>query len=780
AGLVPRLRMRERWTVLSSRPGVDPFMAVARSILPVEDRALGSDASDLAHDLQDQPALLACRLATLAAASESRVLLFVDQLEEIFTQGVPAPERERFFTMLALAADDPLEPVRVIYTIRDDYLGRVSSVQSVFVLGPLDETRLRRVITSPLDRLGYAFDAPGIVDEMLAEVRDSSAALPLLQFACRALWDARDVSRRLLLESSYRSQGGVAGALARHADVVLAGMVAEDQRVSRQILTRLVVGANARRIVDRDELLAELPASAASVLDRLLTARLLVLHRTLDERDTSIEIAHESLLSMWTRLARWLEESGEERRLLMELDEAVSFWERRGRRSEETWSIEEIRAVRRRAESLEIRLPDRVLEFFARGQRRADASRRRTRARWIAVAIVAATLLITALALADVFRRQRDAAEQQAAALRLARGNLGRVELTLEAFDWIDGRSVPVPISELPDLQLRLYAPAGDDVRRPGEPVPDELVTITRDRIEAPGGTAFLRIDGRGRGLDRCAASWVRLIALPGYADRDSLRRITITIPTCQASLAQTVHIPEGEFIYGGPGLTPTQRPEYAQPEHQARLAGFRIDATEVSNAKFAMFSKHAQFSGYAVPVYPSDAVLRHAGAPDSPVAGIDAHDAEAYCRFMGKRLPTDHEWTKAARGGLVIDGRPNPEPRRLYPWGRELARACVNLDGEGDPYAWMAPVTALECGASPYGVLNMAGNAAEWIARDGQTDDEPLRVVRGGAANSPLELEQVTTVFRNLREARIVDFATGVRCVIDEDLQEGSVWQKH
>src|SRR5690606_33477927 len=160
-------------------------------------------------------------------------------LEEIFTQGVPAPERERFFTMLALAADDPLEPVRVIYTIRDDYLGRVSSVQSVFVLGPLDETRLRRVITSPLDRLGYAFDAPGIVDEMLAEVRDSSAALPLLQFACRALWDARDVSRRLLLESSYRSQGGVAGALARHADVVLAGMVAEDQRVSRQILTRL-------------------------------------------------------------------------------------------------------------------------------------------------------------------------------------------------------------------------------------------------------------------------------------------------------------------------------------------------------------------------------------------------------------------------------------------------------------------------------------------------------------------------------------------------------------
>lgn len=785
AGLVPRLRLRERWTVISLRPGHSPMAALAHAIVAASEGAR-ADADEsggsarLAAELRAQPALLGFRLATLAAATESHCLLVVDQLEELFTQGASAKEQEAFLAVLASAADDPREPVRVTYTIRDDHLGRIPSVESIFVLGPLGDVHLRRVIMGPLERLGYGFDVPELVDEMVAEARASAVALPLIQFACRALWDARDPTRRLLLESAHRAQGGVAGALARHADAVLGGMNEEEQRVSRQMLTRLVVGTNARRTVERSELLSELPGAAATVLDRLLSSRLLALHRTPGQDDAGIEIAHESLLTSWGRLARWLEESGEERRLLAELEEAAAFWERRGRRAEETWEVEEIWGARRRAAALALRLPERVERFLVEGEQRAQAQRRRVRRRLIAVLGIAGVVATAAVVLADVFRRQRDAVEEQTAELRLAAADQGEVELVLEAFDWVDDRPHIVPVSELPELAFRLYAPRRDDPHLPGEPLPDAQVRITTDRIEAPGGPAFLRIEGRGREGERCAASWIRLTALPGYAERGTPQRIELMVPTCQASLARTVHIPAGDFIYMGPGSPPTRHENYVQPERIIALEGFYIDEVEVSNAMFEVFTAHAGITGYPPKrSYPTD-ILERAGEPDSPATSVDAFEAAAFCRFMGKRLPTEYEWTKAARGGLVVDGRPNLEPRRLHPWGGEPRPACVNQEGERDGYPWIAPVTALGCGASPYGVLNLVGNVAEWMARTQQTDTEQLRVVRGGAVDSPPEEEQVTTVFRNPREARHFDFTIGIRCAADEDSEKGSSWQEH
>jgi formylglycine-generating enzyme required for sulfatase activity len=91
-----------------------------------------------------------------------------------------------------------------------------------------------------------------------------------------------------------------------------------------------------------------------------------------------------------------------------------------------------------------------------------------------------------------------------------------------------------------------------------------------------------------------------------------------------------------------------------------------------------------------------------------------------------------------------------------------------------------MAPVTAFPCGASPYGVLNLVGNVDEWLARTDQTDDTPMRMVRGGAADSPPALEHGTTVHRNAREARSFSFGSGVRCALDDDEERGSTWERH
>jgi formylglycine-generating enzyme required for sulfatase activity len=177
------------------------------------------------------------------------------------------------------------------------------------------------------------------------------------------------------------------------------------------------------------------------------------------------------------------------------------------------------------------------------------------------------------------------------------------------------------------------------------------------------------------------------------------------------------------------------------------------------------------------VPAYPGYGVLGRAHEPSMPVTAIDAYTAEAFCRFMGKRLPGDLEWAKAARGGLVLRGAPNPSPRRLYPWGEVWDSRCANIDGTADGHRWMSPVGGLPCGASPYGVLDLAGNAAEWISREGQNDrDAALRVVRGGSVDSPLEREQATTVFRNAREGRYFEFSTGVRCMTTT-VKENESW---
>ena len=96
--------------------------------------------------------------------------------------------------------------------------------------------------------------------------------------------------------------------------------------------------------------------------------------------------------------------------------------------------------------------------------------------------------------------------------------------------------------------------------------------------------------------------------------------------------------------------------------------------------------------------------------------------------------------------------------------------RACVNLDGKGDPYPWAAPVTSMSCGRSPYGIFHMAGNLQEWISRDGQLDRaNPLHILRGGATDATPASDVATTIFRNPRPPRTANYSNGFRCVIED-----------
>ena len=775
-GVVPRLRARERWLVIAFRPGADPIGALAQQLVGLStDSPRGPEiaawAESMRADLVAAPTVLAAHVTSLARARDVRVLVAVDQLEEVFTQA-SAVDRDRFLAMLLAAADDPLEPVRVTFTVRDDFLGAVAGIRALFVVQRLERDALRRAVTGPLARYRYDFDDPTVVDDVLAEVGSTEVAdLPLLQFACRTLWDGRDRERRLLRRATYVDMGGVAGALARHAERALGELVPEERKIARLVLLQLVTRTT-RRTVARARLVESVGPGAGSVLDRLIAARLLVQRGAVDgeQAGASVEIAHESLIATWGQLARWLDESREERRVLDDLGDAAALWDRRGRRDEDTWPHDDLVAARHRAAQLELALPAAIDDFLVAGERRHGGQQRRRR-RYLISAIASGGVV---LAIAAILITRYLAREQ------LIRANLGTLDIALAPYNWDGANATPADASTLPLLRIRLYQASGSDANEPGAPFPDPLIDIGAPRraatelqwhVQAPGGIVFLEIEGRGALGEVCAPSWVRIRDFPGYASVDAANIARIDIPTCQATRYGMVDIDAGPFIYGGPGEPASalygSDADYTEPERELDLDDFAMDRTEVANGAYAPFARMEHLTGYVAPVYASDEMHLHDGDPDYPVAEVDSFSASAYCRYLGKRLPSDYQWVKAARGGETVHGVPNPHPRRIYPWGTSFRPLCTNYDGSADGYAWVAPVDAMTCGASPYGILNLAGNVQEWIDRAGQVDmDNPLHAMRGGAADSPLEREQTTTIFKNHRDGRRFDFSVGFRCV--------------
>ena len=191
----------------------------------------------------------------------------------------------------------------------------------------------------------------------------------------------------------------------------------------------------------------------------------------------------------------------------------------------------------------------------------------------------------------------------------------------------------------------------------------------------------------------------------------------------------EMVVVPAGKFIFGKPGAT-----------KEISLPAFAIDKYEVTNKQYAKFNLDHKYGK---------------GGDNYPVTMVSIADASAHCEALDKRLPTEQEWEKAARG---TDGR-------IYPWGNEFDKVlCITKENaavEGQP-AIIAPVGSCEKGKSPYGAMDMAGNVWEWTS----TYNERYSVLRGG---SFFEGRESSTTFSFLLS--IPDDAkdyVGFRCVKD------------
>jgi hypothetical protein len=216
------------------------------------------------------------------------------------------------------------------------------------------------------------------------------------------------------------------------------------------------------------------------------------------------------------------------------------------------------------------------------------------------------------------------------------------------------------------------------------------------------------------------------------------------------------VHVPDGEFLMGS-DASPYS---FERPEHIVYLDAYWIDQTEVSNTQYR---RCVEAEVCAAPKSWEDP---NSNADDQP-ALVAWEAAQAYCEWVGGRLPTEAEWEKAARG---TDGR-------RWPWGNEFEPGRANLSGEEDGYTGTSPVGVFPDGASPYGLLDMAGNAAEWVSDwwdPEYYDRSPARnptgpaggdekVIRGSIANAGGGPEKCRCV---ARFSRATSDEVGFRCV--------------
>ncbi len=420
------------WVTARISPGRRPLEALAGAVAPLVD---GHDAASLAAELATEEEILDQWPRLLRPAGGGRrqprrrstpprgLLLVVDQLEELLTVCDDLRQRERFARALAAAATSTA-PLRVVVTVRSDYLARLGALaglapalEAVHLVRPLDGEALRAAVVAPARAFGYSFESEAMVDEIVDEVAGRPGSLPLLQFALEQLWAERDEEARLIPYQAMERMGGVGAALAEAAERVYLALEGDGLgELTNRVLLDLLTPEGTKRSRGRAELIAAASEQgsegdgrrAATVLDALQRARLLV------GDEQALELAHEALVDNWPRLGRLIEWTRTEREIADSALNAARLWDRHGRPRDLLWRGNLVQL----ADQLNaVRLPPLATTFIRASQ---VAVRRTTRARQAALFAVAVLLVLSASAFSVYALKKNEQLKQQEIRLETA------------------------------------------------------------------------------------------------------------------------------------------------------------------------------------------------------------------------------------------------------------------------------------------------------------------------------------------------------------------------
>ena len=425
AGLVPTiwsgahgLAENRDWKVVIMTPGAHPLEELAVRIATERGVSPGAVLDDLRNEPHNF--CLAVRQLLLDHSPEARVVLIVDQAEEIFTLCRDESERRCFIELLAHAAAEDAQTV-VILSLRADFYGHCAAFPSLAALvqdhqalvGPMREGEIRRAIELPAAKAGLTLE-PGLVSRILDDLGGEPGSLPLLSHALLETWTRREDSTMSV--RSYVDSGGVHGAIARTADAVYEQLDPEQQQVAKRIFLRLAEPGRGTEDTRRRASLTELlpggdeQAAVEEVLDILARARLVTVG--LD----AVEVAHEALIREWPLLRRWLDEDREGLQIHRRLTDDSNEWLRFERDPSQLYRGARLHAALEWADERHGALSPTEREFLdasrAAEETELERSKRRQR-RLLGLAIVLAVLLALAVATAVFAATQRSKAKRE-------------------------------------------------------------------------------------------------------------------------------------------------------------------------------------------------------------------------------------------------------------------------------------------------------------------------------------------------------------------------------
>lgn len=730
AGLAARLRRAGNWEICTFTPGPRPLEALEAARSSIREKRLPPG---------------------------SRVAVIVDQFEELFTLCASEADRHDFVDRLTggLKPGPGIGPaVTVVIALRADFYAAALRHEPLslalqdrqVVVGPMTGSDLRRAITEPARSAGVQLD-PGLVELVLHDMAPSAptpsaaagpddatrpahdaGALPLMSYAMLETW--RRGRRNRLTVEDYVAAGGISGAISTAAEAVYADLTPAQRELTRQLFLRLVAvsdeTADTRRRATAAELGLDVPEGDAmsEVLERYVASRLLT------TTETTVEIAHEALLTAWPRLRGWLDTDRAGLVTHRRLTDAALTWERDRRDpgalhrgaaliAAREWAADP--AHSRALNQLERSFLD--ASIAAREHEQA-ASRRRARRTQVLLAAVSVLALLTAtlsaVALAQRSSAARDRDRALSRQLAEAANRLRRTDPSVAA-------------------QFAVLAWRTAETTEARSSLLDSSAAPLARRVDGPGGPAAVAVSGNAR-------------VMAAVGDQGGLRIWTLDsrtdpVPTEVSTLPDADDKPlyavalnrEGTVAVAGGGSGVLHAWDLRTPGRPAPLPSAPVSKSAILGLAFtadgrtlAVADGEGRVLLYDVQPGKGAATLTALGVPlAGPAKGLALH-AVAFSAD-GRALAAGGAGGKVQLWTLADRARPQPVPVQLAGPTGTVTSVAFSPDGhrlvagskDQKAYVWLL--------ATPATAPQVFGDAGSWVNAVTFSPDG-LHIVAGGS----------------------------------------------
>jgi hypothetical protein len=358
AGLVPALKRgalpgSDQWHYLPPlKPSANPINTLAAILAAAHEGRLGDITAIRKALLQDDDALLLMAEGLLTGRDTARLVVVVNQAEELWTLAPSdTTAQAAFIQRLLTAARSPDRRVLIILTMRADFLHRAIEHHDLahwmgehdVMVSPQLPDELRTAITRPAELVGGGFEH-GLVDALVEQTIGRPGALPLLEYTLLELWKTR-TSDGTMTWDTFKSLGGVEGGLARRADTILTKKYTLDQQTElRALLLRLVQpgegASDTRRRVRMHDLVAVggTVEEVRTLLKPLADERLITTGYDPASQEETVEVLHEALIRAWPTFGSWISAARTDLRFQIQLEEATKEWVANNEDADFLWS----------------------------------------------------------------------------------------------------------------------------------------------------------------------------------------------------------------------------------------------------------------------------------------------------------------------------------------------------------------------------------------------------------------------------------------------------------